>query len=234
MLLTCSQEKIFESIGINKNWFSRTTKCVPMVSCLYFTSTRNITASDIVHVFENILNIGIVYKEYVNIVPVLNKNYNHVFLKIQWNDTIETANFVNEIVVNSSVKVHHNKGYWVCRMSRNPLKLRHSKMCVKVASFYCNNSDSESESESDSESESQEQNVSIQVKEIEATPEVSTNGEDKVLTNGEDNVSTNGEDKVSTNGEDNVSTNGEEEEDFYVINEEVKDEVKEEINSVVE
>ena len=228
MLLTCSQEKIFESIGINKNWFSRTTKCVPMVSCLYFTSTRNITASDIVHVFENILNIGIVYKEYVNIVPVLNKNYNHVFLKIQWNDTIETANFVNEIVVNSSVKVHHNKGYWVCRMSRNPLKLRHSKMCVKIASFYCNNSDSESESESG------EQNVSIQVKEIEATEEVSTNGEDKVLTNGEDKVSTNGEDKVSTNGEDKVSTNGEEEEDFYVINEEFKDEVKEEINSAVE
>jgi hypothetical protein len=220
MLLTCSQEKIFESIGINKNWFSRTTKCVPMVSCIYFTSTRNITASDIVHVFENILNIGIVYQEYVNIVPVLNKNYNHVFLKIQWNDTIETANFVNEIVVNSSVKVHHNKGYWVCRMSHNPLKLRHSKMCVKVASFYCNNSDSESES--------QEQNVSMQVKELEATQEVSTN-------EGEDKVSTNGEDKVSTNeGEDKVSTNEGEEEDFYVIKEEVKDEVKEEINSAIE
>ena len=240
MLLTCSQEKIFESIGINKNWFSRTTRCVPMVSCLYFTATRNITASDIVHVFENILNIGIVYKEYVNIVPVLNKNYNHVFLKIQWNDTIETANFVNEIVVNSSVKVHHNKGYWVCRMSRNPLKLRHSKMCVKIASFYCNNSDSESESESDS--ESGEQNVSIQVKELETSQKVSTNEgdkvstneEDKVSTNGEDKVSTNGEDKVSTNGEDKVSTNGEEEEDFYVIKEEFKDEVKEEINSAVE
>jgi hypothetical protein len=198
MLMTCSQEKIFESIGINKNWFSRTTKCVPMVSCLYFTATRNITASDIVHVFENILNIGIVYKEYVNIVPVLNKNYNHVFLKIQWNDTIETANFVNEIVVNSSIKVYHNKGYWVCRMSKNPLKLRHSKRCVKVASFYCDNS----------ESESQEQNVSMQVKELEATQEVSTNGEDK---------------KVSTN-------EGEEEEDFYVI----KEEVKEEINSAIE
>jgi hypothetical protein len=209
MLLTCSQEKIFESIGINKNWFSRTTKCVPMVSCLYFTATRNITASDIVHVFENILNIGIVYQEYVNIVPVLNKNYNHVFLKIQWNDTIETANFVNEIVVNSSVKVYHNKGYWVCRISKNPLKLRHSKRCVKIASFYCTNSESESESES----ESQEQNVSMQVKELEATREVSTNeGEDK---------------KVSTN-------EGEEEEDFYVIKEEVKEEVKEELNSVVE
>jgi hypothetical protein len=173
-----------------------------MVSCLYFTATRNITASDIVHVFENVLNIGIIYQEYVNIVPVLNKNYNHVFLKIQWNDTIETANFVNEIVVNSSIKVYHNKGYWVCRMSKNPLKLRHSKRCVKVASFYCDNS----------ESESGEQNVNMQVKEIEATEKVSTNGEDK---------------KVSTN-------EGEEEEDFYVIKEEVKEEVKEELNSVVE
>jgi hypothetical protein len=220
MLLTCSQEKIFESIGINKNWFSRTTKCIPMVSCLYFTATRNITASDIVQVFENVLNIGIIYQEYVNIVPVLNKNYNHVFLKIQWNDTIETANFVNEIVVNSSIKVHHNKGYWVCRMSKNPLKLRHSKRCVKVASFYCTNSESESESES------QEQNISMQVKELEATQKVSTNGEDK--------VSTNGEDKISTNGEDKVSTNGEEEEDFYVIKEEVKEELNSASNEVVE
>lgn len=212
MLLSCSQEKIFESIGINKNWFSRTTKYLPMVSCLYFTATRNVMASDIVHVFEHVLNIGIVYEEYVNIIPVLNKNYNHVFLKIQWNDTIETANFVNEIVVNSSIKVHHNKGYWVCRMSRNPLKMRASKHCIKVASFYFDNSDSDSESES----ECGQQNVSMQVKELEASQKVSTNegeGEDK---------------KGSTNeGEDKkVSTNEEEEDDFYVI--------KEELNSVVE
>jgi hypothetical protein len=41
--------------------------------------------------------------------------------------------------------------------------------------------------------------------------------------------------KVSTNvGEDKVSTNEGEEEDFYVIKEEVKEEVKEELNSVVE
>jgi len=204
MLLSCSQEKIFESIGINKNWFSRTTKYVPMVSCLYFTATRNVMASDIVHVFEHVLNIGIVYEEYVNIVPVLNKNYNHVFFKIQWNDTIETANFVNEIVVNSSIKVHHNKGYWVCRMSRNPLKMRASKHCIKVASFYCDNSDSDSESES----ECGQQNVSMQVKELETTQKGSTNEE---------------EDKVSTN-------EGEEEDDFYVI----KEEIKEELNSVVE
>jgi len=189
------EEKMLKDIGLglNKHWFSQTTKCIPMISCIYFTATRNVTVFDIVDVFENILNIGIVFKEYINIVPVLNKNYNHVFFKIQWNDTIDTANFVNEILVHSSVKVNHNKGYWVCRMSNNPLKMRTSKRRIKVASFDCDDSESESES--------QEQNVSIQVKEIE----------------------------VSTNGEDNVSTNGEEE-DFYVINEEVK----EEINSTVE
>jgi len=199
------EENIFKAIGINKNWFSRTTRYIPMISCIYFTATRNITADDVIHVFENILNIGTVYKEYINIVPVLHKNYNHIFLKIQWNDTIETANFVNELVVNSSIKVHHNKGYWVCRMSKNPLKLRHSKRCVKIASFYCDDSSSSSSSESHLDSESQEQNVqniTIQVKEIEAIKEVS-----------------NEEDKVSN-----------EEEDFYVI----KEEVKEEINSVVE
>ena len=200
------EENIFKAIGINKNWFSRSTRYIPMISCIYFTATRNIKADDVIHVFENILNIGMVYKEYINIVPVLNKNYNHIFLKIQWNDTIETANFVNELVVNSSIKVHHNKGYWVCRMSKNPLKLRHSKRCVKIASFYCDDSSSSSSSESHLDSESQEQNVqniTIQVKEIEAIKEDS-----------------NEEDKVSN----------EEEEDFYVI----KEEVKEEINSIVE
>lgn len=205
------EEKMFKDIGLNKHWFSQTTKCVPMISCIYFTATRNVRVFDIVDVFENILNIGIVFKEYINIVPVLNKNYNHVFFKIQWNDTIDTANFVNEILVHSSVKVHHNKGYWVCRMSKHPLKMRTSKRCIKVAFFDCDDSESESEYQS----ESQEQNVSIQVKEIETTEEIST-------TVGE-------EDRVSTNGEDRVSTNGEEEEDFYVINEEVKEE---EINSV--
>lgn len=163
------EEKMFKDVGLNKHWFSQTTKSIPMISCIYFTATRNVTALDIINVFENMLNIGIVYKEYINIVPVVNKNYNHVFLKIQWNDTIDTANFVNEILVNSSVKVHHNKGYWVCRMSKNPLKMRASKKSIKAASFYCNNSDSESECES------QEQNVTIQVKEIEA----STNEEEE-------------------------------------------------------
>lgn len=195
-MLTLEEKMI--GLGLNKHWFSRTTKCIPMVSCIYFTSTRNVTAFDIVDVFENILNIGIVFKEYINIVPVLNKNYNHVFFKIQWNDTVDTANFVNEILIHSSVKVHHNKGYWVCRMSKHPLKMRTSKRCIKAASF--DYDDSESESESESQYQSQEQNVSIQVKEIgEATEE--------------------------------VSKNGEEEEDFYVINEEVKEE---EINSVVQ
>jgi hypothetical protein len=205
-MLTLEEKMLkYTGLGLDKNWFSRTTKCVPMISCIYFTATRNVTVFDIVDVFENILNIGIVFKEYINIVPVLNKNYNHVFFKIQWNDTIDTANFVNEILINSSVKVHHNKGYWVCTMSKHPLKIRTSKRRIKVASFDYDDSESESEYES----QSQEQNVTIQVKEIE--------------------VSTNGEDNVSTNGEDNVSTNGEEE-DFYVINEEVK----EEINSTVE
>ena len=189
------EEKMLKDIGLglNKCWFSETTKRVPMISCIYFTVTRSVTVFDIVDVFENILNIGIVHQEYINIVPVLNKNYNHVFLKIKWNDTIDAANFVNEILIRSSVKVHHNKGYWVCRMSKHPLKMRASKRRIKVASFYCDDSESESEPES----ESQEQNVRIQVKEIEATGEVSTTGE----------------------------------EDFYVINEEVKEE---EINSTVE
>ena len=211
-MLTLEEKMLkYTGLGLDKNWFSRTTKCVPMISCIYFTATRNVTVFDIVDVFENILNIGFVFKEYINIVPVLNKNYNHVFFKIQWNDTIDTANFVNEILVHSSIKVNHNKGYWVCRMSNNPLKIRTSKRRIKVAFFDYDDSESESEYQS----ESQEQNVTIQVKEIEeATEEVSTNGE---------------EDRVSTNGEDRVSTNGEEEEDFYVINEEVKEE---EINSV--
>jgi hypothetical protein len=163
------EEKMIKCLGLDKYWFSQTTKCVPMISCIYFTATRNVTVFDIVDVFENILNIGIVFKEYINIVPVLNKNYNHVFFKIQWNDTIDTANFVNEILIHSSVKVHHNRGYWVCRMSKHPLKMRTSKRRIKVASFDYDDSESESEYES------QKQNVTIQVKEIEATEEVSTN-----------------------------------------------------------
>ena len=190
------EEKMFKDmgLGLNKHWFSQTTKCIPMISCIYFTATRNVTVFDIVDVFENILNLGIVFKEYINIVPAPNKNYNHVFFKIQWNDTIDTANFVNELIINSSVKVHHNRGFWVCRMSKHPLKMRTSKRRIKVAFFDCDDSESESEYQS----ESQEQNVSIQVKEIEVTEEVST---------------TVGEYKVSN------------EEDFYVINEEVKEEI---------
>ena len=191
------EEKMFKDmgLGLNKHWFSQTTKCIPMISCIYFTATRNVTVFDIVDVFENILNLGIVFKEYINIVPAPNKNYNHVFFKIQWNDTIDTANFVNELIINSSVKVHHNRGFWVCRMSKHPLKMRTSKRRIKVAFFDCDDSESESEYQS----ESQEQNVSIQVKEIEVTEEVST---------------TVGEEKDSN-----------EEEDFYVINEEVKEEI---------
>jgi hypothetical protein len=159
-MLPLSCENVLKDLGINNTWFSRTTKCIPMYSCIYFTATRNITAFDIINVFENILNIGIVYEKNVNIVPVLNKNYNHVFFKIHWNDTVESANFVNELVVNSSIKVYHNKGYWVCRMSKHPLKLRSSKKRVNNASFYCNNSSSESVCE--------EQNITIEIKEGEA------------------------------------------------------------------
>ena len=189
-------EPHFKNSGLNKTWFSQTTKCIQMVSGIYFTATRNIIASDVVHVFENVLNLGKVCAEYVNIVPVLNKNYNHVFLKIQWNDAVETANFDNELVINSFVKVYHNKGYWVCRMIKNPLKMRTSKMSIKVASFYCDDASS-----SDCESDSEEQNVRMQVKEIEAIEAIEEEQEDAEVSN--------------------------EEEDFYIIKEEVKEEIVE-------
>ena len=173
--MTSFDDNMFKPIGINKPWFSKTTKHIAMNSCIYFTATRNITVKDIIHVFENFLNLGTIYKEYINIVPVFSKNYNHIFLKIRWNDTIETANFVNELIINSSVKIHHNKGYWVCRMNKHPLKVRHSKQCLKFASFYCDNSDFENE-----------ENISIQIKEEER--EVSTNKEEEweVSTNKEE------------------------------------------------
>ena len=189
-------EPHFKNSGLNKTWFSQTTKCIPMVSSIYFTATRNIIASDVVHVFENVLNLGKVCAEYVNIVPVLDKNYNHVFFKIQWTDAVETANFVNELVINSYVKVYHNKGYWVCRMSKNPLKMRTSKRSIKVASFYCDDASS-----SDCESDSEEQNVRMQVKEIEAIEAIEEEQEDAEVSN--------------------------EEEDFYIIKEEVKEEIVE-------
>ena len=122
-------------IGLNKKWFSATTKNISMRSSIYFTATRNIRTSDVVNVFERLLNLGKVCEEYVNIVPVMNKNYNHVFLKIEWNDTASTADFVSELIINSSVKINHNKGYWLCRMNRHPLKMRASKF-VKFASVY--------------------------------------------------------------------------------------------------
>ena len=189
-------EPHFKNSGLNKTWFSQTTKCIPMVSGIYFTATRNIIASDVVHVFENVLNLGKVCAEYVNIVPVLDKNYNHVFFKIQWTDAVETANFVNELVINSYVKVYHNKGYWVCRMSKNPLKMRTSKRSIKVASFYCDDASS-----SDCESDSEEQTVRMQVKEIEAIEAIEEEQEDAEVSN--------------------------EEEDFYIIKEEVKEEIVE-------
>ena len=123
------------SIGLNKEWFSATTKNISMRSSIYFTATRNIRASDVVDVFERLLNLGKVCEECVNIVPVMYKNYNHVFLKIEWNDTAASADFVSELILKSSIKINHNKGYWLCRMNRHPLKMRALKF-VKFASIY--------------------------------------------------------------------------------------------------
>ena len=123
------------SVGLNKEWFSATTKNISMRSSIYFTATRNIRASDVVNVFERLLNLGKVCEECVNIVPVMYKNYNHVFLKIEWNDTAASADFVSELILKSSIKINHNKGYWLCRMNRHPLKMRALKF-VKFASIY--------------------------------------------------------------------------------------------------
>lgn len=106
-----------------------------MTSSIYFTSTRNIRENDIINAFENKLCLGKI-DEGINIVPVLNQDYNHVFLNITWNETLEAAKFVSELISKSSVKVFHNHGYWLCRMNRNPLKLRKkSAACIKFASL---------------------------------------------------------------------------------------------------
>ena len=39
------------SVGLNKEWFSATTKNISMRSSIYFTATRNIRTSDVVNVF---------------------------------------------------------------------------------------------------------------------------------------------------------------------------------------
>jgi hypothetical protein len=106
-----------------------------MTSSIYFTSTRNVRENDIINAFENKLCLGKI-DEGINIVPVLNQDYNHVFLNITWNETLEAAKFVSELISKSSVKVFHNHGYWLCRMNRNPLKLRKkSAACIKFASL---------------------------------------------------------------------------------------------------
>jgi hypothetical protein len=103
-------------------------------SSIYFTSTRNTKESDIINTFENKLRLGKIDDENVNIIPVLKKDYNHVFFNITWNDTEEATHFVSELISNSSIKVYHNQGYWLCRMNRNPLKLRNKKVaCIKFA-----------------------------------------------------------------------------------------------------
>jgi len=105
-------------------------------SSIYFTSTRNVKVNDIINAFENKLNIGKIVEENVNIVPVSNQNYNHVFFNIEWNETEEAAKFVSELISKSSIKVYHNKGYWLCRMNRHPLKLRNkTTACIKFVSL---------------------------------------------------------------------------------------------------
>jgi len=133
--MSFNSENPLSSIGLNKEWFSATTKNIIMRSSIYFTATRNIRASDVVDVFERLLNLGKVCEECVNIVPVMYKNYNHVFFKIEWNDAAATADFVSELILKSSIKINHNKGYWLCRMNRHPLKMRALKF-VKFASVY--------------------------------------------------------------------------------------------------
>ena len=106
-----------------------------MTSSIYFTSTRNVRENDIINAFENKLCLGKI-DEGINIVPVSNQDYNHVFLNITWNETLEAAKFVSELISKSSVKVFHNHGYWLCRMNRNPLKLRKkSAACIKFVSL---------------------------------------------------------------------------------------------------
>ena len=107
-----------------------------MTSSIYFTSRRNVRENDIINAFENKLQLGKIDDGNVNIVPVLNQDYNHVFFNITWNETSEAAKFVSELISKSSVKVYHNHGYWLCRMNRNPLKLRNkSAACIKFASL---------------------------------------------------------------------------------------------------
>ena len=107
-----------------------------MTSSIYFTSTRNVRVNDIINAFENKLQLGKIDEGNVNIVPVPNQDYNHVFFNITWNETSEAATFFSELILKSSVKVYHNHGYWLCRMNRNPLKLRNkSTACIKFASL---------------------------------------------------------------------------------------------------
>jgi len=104
-------------------------------SSIYFTATRNIKATDIINAFVNKLHLGNIDEEYINIVPVTKKDYNHVFFSIEWNETEEAEKFISELISKSSIKVYHNKGYWLCRMNRDPLKLRNKKAeCIKFAS----------------------------------------------------------------------------------------------------
>ncbi len=128
--------KVYTSIYIVHIRQNYSYRSIRMTSSIYFTSTRNIRENDIINAFENKLKIGKIYDGNVNIVPVSNQDYNHVFFNITWNETSEAAKFVGELISKSSVKVYHNHGYWLCRMNRNPLKLRNkSAACIKFASL---------------------------------------------------------------------------------------------------
>jgi len=106
-----------------------------MTSSIYFTATRNIRANDVIRAFEKHLKLGKICENDINIVPVLKKEYNHVFLNITWNETFEAAKFVSELISKSNIKIYHNKGFWLCRLNRNPLKFRRGSKCVKFSSI---------------------------------------------------------------------------------------------------
>ena len=104
-----------------------------MTSNIYFTSTRQVRENDIINAFENELRLGKIHEGNVAIVPVLKRGYNHVFFNIKWNETVEAAEFVKELTSKSSAKIYHNRGYWLCRLNRNPRT--NSSPCITGATL---------------------------------------------------------------------------------------------------
>lgn len=117
-------------------------------SSIYFTSTRNVREKDIINVFEKQLELGIICENEINIVPVLNKNYNHVFFNITWFENLKKVQFLSILNLESSIKIYHSngKGYWLCRMNIHPLKLRQNPtVLVKVDCFVNNEKNKDNE-----------------------------------------------------------------------------------------